>query len=105
MCNFKVSCPTMSLLTDSFFCKTSLENLTNDILWAMEYQKVTVMMAFNLLEAFNNVDHEILLEVLNKQYDISGNVLKWFSNYLRARSFCVHIGKGYILINFRKISL
>ena len=64
--------------------------LTNDILRALEHQKVTAMMAIDLSAAFDTVDHDILLKVLQKQYGISGNALKWFNNYLQPRSFCVN---------------
>ena len=49
--------------------------LTNDILWAMEHQKVTAMMATDFSAAFDTVDHEIPVEISNKQQDISGNAI------------------------------
>ena len=53
------------------------------------------MMAIDLSAVFGTADHDILLEVLQKQYGISGNALKWFNNYLQPRSFCVNIGDSY----------
>ena len=41
----------------------------NDILWAMEYQNVTAVMALDLLAAFDTVDHEILSNVLENNLD------------------------------------
>ena len=55
-----------SAYRQGFSCKTALVKLTNDILWAMEHQKVTAMMAIDLSAAFDTVDHDILLEVLQK---------------------------------------
>ena len=92
-----------SAYRQGFSCETALVKLTNDILWAMEHQEVTAMMAIDLSAAFDTVDHDILLEVLQKQYGLSGNALKWFNNYLQPRSFCGNIGDKYsdkTLLNF-----
>ena len=45
-------------------CETSLVKLVNDILWAMEKQLVTVVVILDLSAAFDTVDHDLLLEVL-----------------------------------------
>ena len=99
---FNLHIESQSLLPDyqsayrqGFSCETALIKLTNDILWAMEDQKVTTMMAIDLSAAFDTVDHEILLEVLTRQFGISDMALNWFSTYLRPRSFCVNIGSSY----------
>ena len=36
--------------------------------------------------AFDTVDHQILIDVLNKKFNIEGVALEWFSNYLSSRS-------------------
>ena len=51
-------------------CKTSLLRVTNDMLWAMEHKWVTAMIMMDLSAAFNTVDYNILLEVLNKKFGI-----------------------------------
>ena len=35
---------------------------------------------------FDTVDHHILIDVLNKRFNIEGVALEWFSNYLSSRS-------------------
>ena len=45
--------------------------------------------------AFDTVDHEILLSVLEKKYYITGNVLKWISTYLQPRNFKVCVDDKY----------
>ena len=60
--------------------------ITNDCLWAMENQMVTVLVVTDLSAAFDTVDHEILLDVLSKKFGLQETALKWFDNYLRPRS-------------------
>ena len=46
-------------------CETSLIKLVNDLLWAMEKQEVTAMTVLDLSAAFDTVDHDLLLAVLD----------------------------------------
>ena len=70
----------------NYSCKTALIKITNDCLWDMENQMVTAMIAIDLSAAFDTVDHEILLDVLNKKFGVHNIVLKWFNDYLSYRS-------------------
>ena len=49
-------------------CETSLLKVTNDILWGMENKQVTSMIILDISAAFNTVDHELLLKVLNHKF-------------------------------------
>ena len=49
-----------------FSCETALVRLCSDILWAMEQKKVTPLVPVDLSAAFDTVDHDILLSVLEK---------------------------------------
>ena len=48
----------------NFSCETALLKLTDDLLWAMEHQEVTPLVAIDFSAAFNTVDHDLLLSVL-----------------------------------------
>ena len=72
-------------------CETSLVKLVNDILWAMEKQLVTVVVILDLSAAFDTVDHDLLLEVLESRFGIVGTARKWYTSYLKPRSFRVSI--------------
>ena len=72
-------------------CETSLVKLVNDILWAMEKQLVTVVVILDLSAAFDTVDHDLLLEVLESRFGIVGTARKWYTSYLMPRSFKVSI--------------
>ena len=76
-------------------CKTSLIKLVNDLLWPMEKQKVTAMTILDLLAAFDMVDHDLLLVVLNKRFGVKGRALKWYEQYLKPRKFKVSINNTY----------
>ena len=50
----------------NYSCETTLLKIVNDILWAMERQDITALIAIDLSAAFNTVDHNILIEVLHR---------------------------------------
>ena len=55
----------------------------------MENQCITSLMAINLSAAFDTVDHNILLAILNNKFGIADKALKWFDSYLQPRSYKV----------------
>ena len=74
---------------EHFSCETAILKVSNDILWAMESQAVTSLVALDLSAAFDTVDHDILLSILRNKYGIHDKALKWFNEYLRQCSFKV----------------
>ena len=58
-------------------CKTSLLRLTNDALWVMEQQQATIVVITDLSAAFDTVNHDILLSVLDKRFGLQGKILNW----------------------------
>ena len=76
-------------------CETALTKLVNDCLWAMEDQEVTALVAMDLSAAFDTVDHGILLDVLNKQFGVSGTASEWFDSYLHPRDCKVNVNGSY----------
>jgi hypothetical protein len=63
----------------------------NDLLWDMESTKVSGLVAIDLSAAFDTVDHDTLLSVLDRCFGISGKALSWFDSYLRPRQMHVSI--------------
>ena len=76
-------------------CETALVRLTKDLLWNMEVQLATALVAIDLSVAFNMVDHTVLLKVLQQHFGVNGKVLNWMDRYLRPRGFKVNIGNDY----------
>jgi len=74
-----------------FSTETALIKLHNDILLNMDKQLITPMVAIDLSAAFDTVDHDILLQVLGKNFGVSGTALSWFDSYLRQRTYQVQI--------------
>ena len=78
-----------SAYRENHSCETAILGISNDILWAMENQCITSLMAIDLSAAFDTVDHNILLAILNNKFGIADKALKWFDSYLRLRSYKV----------------
>ena len=75
----------------NYSCETSILKLCNHILWAMERQEITALVAPDLSTAFDTLDHSVLLNVLYNQFGITGNALNWYNTYLRPRLCYVEI--------------
>ena len=48
----------------------------------MEKKQIMMVVILDLSAAFDTVDHDILLSILNKQFAICGKALEWFNSYL-----------------------
>ena len=84
-----------SAYREHFLCETALVKLMDDILWNMEEQKIAAVVAIDLSAAFDTVDHDVLLDVLNNRFGLEGNTQNWIDSYLRPRKFKVNIGQSY----------
>ena len=69
--------------------------ILNDIIWAKENQKNSALVLLDLSSAFDMVDHDILLQVLDKKFAVKDNLLQWFDRYLRLRWFTVCVNGTY----------
>ena len=79
----------------NYSCETVLLKLVNNVLWCHENQEAMQVVAIDLSVAFDMVDHDLLLSVLQKKPGINGNALKWWESYLRPRTCQINIGKAY----------
>ena len=99
---FNNHCDACNLIPDyqsayqpNYSCETALVKITNDMLWAMEHQKATNLMAIDLSSAFDTVDFSCLTQVLQNRFGIKGKALCWFENYLHPRFCKVNVGCTY----------
>ena len=79
---FITYCDTHKLIPDyqsvyrkNFSYETSIIKVVNDVLWNSENQEVCAMCMIDLSTAFNTVDHQILLQVLQSRFRVSGSAL------------------------------
>ena len=63
---------------------TALAHLTDNILQSLDKGGFTREVFFDLLKAFDTVDHVLLVEKL-KTIGASSQVVKWFASYLESR--------------------
>ena len=59
----------------------------------MEEQLATAVVILDLSTAFDTVDHDFLLDILEKKFGITNNTKQWYQNYIRSRKFRIIIGK------------
>ena len=58
-------------------------------------KKSVLLVLLDLSAAFDTVDHNVLMNVLEKRVCVTGSALKWFASYLSDRSQCVSINGVY----------
>jgi len=58
----------------------------NDLVRAADADQVTAHVLLDLSSAFDTVDHDILLSVLERRFGVDGVALRWFLSYLKDRS-------------------
>ena len=63
----------------------------------MDRQLVTAIVILDLSAAFDTVYHNLLLDVLENRFGITGTARRWYASYLRPRRFRVSVGKRRIL--------
>ena len=64
--------------------ETTLHDLTNTCYQAMERGEMTGTVFIDLIKAFDSVNHDIILDKLEKS-NMSTSVINWFKSYLYER--------------------
>ena len=71
-----------SVYRENYSTETSFIRMCNDILLSMEKQHITMRVTFDLSVAFDMVDHNTLINILQDHYQVTGKALQWFETYL-----------------------
>ena len=66
--------------------ETALVKVMSDILMAMDRQEVTILVLLDLSAAFDTLDHQVFSTILEADFGICGEILKWAQSYLSNRS-------------------
>jgi len=61
----------------------------NDLLMAVDRGQMSALCLLDLSPAFDTVDHDLLLQRLERQFELCGTVLQWIRSYLSDRTFRV----------------
>ena len=85
-----------SAYKEGFSCEALLFKLVNDFLWSMENQEVSTLVMIDLSAAFDTVDHDIFIKLMENIFGLTGTPLKWIEEYLRPRHFKVCITETYL---------
>ena len=72
-----------------------LMNVVNDLLIACDQKKPTIVLLLDLSAAFDTVDQEKLLSILEHELKIEGTALRWFRSFLTERTQRVKINDSY----------
>ena len=75
--------------------ETALLRVQNDLLQAVDSHGGAILVLLDLSAAFDTIDHDKLLDLLNKSFGIRGDALQWFSSYLKDRTQTVQIGSSF----------
>lgn len=90
--SFPSMCPFQSAYRKFHSTESALLRIYNDLLLAINHQKVSALILLDLSAAFDTIDHQILLSRLATNFGLSGTAFSLLSSYLKDRSQCVSIG-------------
>ena len=71
--------------------ETALLHVTSSALCHLDSGRVVFLVLLDLSAAFDTIDHNALLNVMQSEFGISGTALAWLSSYLSDRSYTVKI--------------
>ena len=74
--------------------ETALVRVQNDILCAIDNNESVILLLLNLSDAFDTVDHSILLSRLRDRFGVNGTAVAWFESYLTSRTYFVRVNDG-----------
>ena len=65
--------------------ETAIACILNDMIGAVDQEHIGALMLLDLSTAFDTVDHQILIEVLQSRFGVSVKALDWLGDYLSGR--------------------
>ena len=66
--------------------ETAVLSVHNDLVYAIDNKRVSLLVLLDLSAAFDTVDNDILLSILANRFSIQGLALDWFRSYLANRT-------------------
>ena len=74
--------------------ETLLTKIHSDIIQNMDNQKITILVLLDLSAAFDSVNHNIILNILQNRFNIKCTALRWLNSYIKNRSHVVQINNS-----------
>ena len=74
--------------------ETALLRVHNDLLQAVDTHGGAILVLLDLSAAFDTIDHDELLNLLQNSFGIEDSALKWFESYLKDRTQTVQISSS-----------
>ena len=74
--------------------ETCLLKVQNDILLSTDRQEVTLLVLLDLSAAFDTIDHNLLLNLLQSDFGVIGSALQWVRSFLSERQQRVVVGQS-----------
>ena len=72
--------------------ETALVHLHNDMLLAIDNGEVGALALLDMSVAFDTIDHDIMLDVLRRRFNVQDAALDWFASYFADRTQIVVSG-------------
>lgn len=72
--------------------ETALTKIISDLRLNSDANKVSILILLDLSAAFDTIDHNILINRLEKLIGLTDSVLNWMKSYIRGRKFYVSLG-------------
>jgi Reverse transcriptase (RNA-dependent DNA polymerase) len=66
--------------------ETTVVSVLNDVISAADQGKITALVLLDLSSAFDCVNHDIMIQVLNERFHVDDQALAWFHSYFADRS-------------------
>ena len=72
--------------------ETAVTAVHDEIIKSIDAGNVCAIVLLDLSAAFDTVDHQILLQIMNRRFGVAGRALDWCQSYLcqRSQTFCIN---------------
>ena len=91
----KLYTPHQSAYREHHSCETAIIKTIDDILQDFAADSFVIMTLLDFSAAFDTVDHNILIDKLEKRFGITETALSWFKSYLNDRTYKVKINNAF----------
>jgi len=74
--------------------ETAICKILDDVISSIDDGHVVAMMSLDISAAFDSVTYDVLLQLLDEEFGVTGTCRQWSHGYLTGRSFTVRVGQS-----------